>query len=476
MSFLIPLLTGALEGFNEKTKQDDEINASDIQEKLKASYTTRLEKKKELEAERTAATKVVNSLRGIEFADGPLDNSQLINIATKPKLAESILKKLDEEPEWFKKTNRGFIRQVEGVDPTTDINKHFDSVYRLQKETAANAATFFAAPEDASFLEKRTARKNLIIAKQTAAKLGVSLDDLMSTYKPSSSFVSDMGKVDPSALTKTEDIDKLEKRLQAEHVRAQMSKDPVALKEADDNLGALVITKEKMRFEKKQEGEIQGDLVTAIQKAKDLGTPEGQTKARNLEAELKQRKILLQALPTPERTTQTNWISIANGAVRSRLDETISGKFISTTNLDGTITMTPKGIGDAEFRAAIEKAKREVVTDFTTNGTPKSEFHKNALLSIGVGIRDGKAVVGGNVLTSADVQASKDASAAAAAPTASPVPAPTAPVVPASTASGRSTPIPKVATQQEVSNYATANNISVENATKALKAAGYTIK
>jgi len=152
-SFLIPLLTGALQGFTEKTTQEDEVNAATIQEKLKASYTTRLEKKKELETERAAATKVVNSLRGLEFADGPLDNSQLINIATKPKLAESILKKLDDDPEWFKKTNKGFIRQVENVDPTIDINKHFESVYRLQKEAGDSAESFFNAPADASFLD-----------------------------------------------------------------------------------------------------------------------------------------------------------------------------------------------------------------------------------------------------------------------------------------------------------------------------------
>ena len=475
MSFLIPLLSGVVQGFTEKTKKEDEINASDIQEKLKASYTSRLEKKKELDTERTAATKVVNSLRGIEFADGPLDNSQLINIATKPKLAESILKKLDEDPEWFKKTNRGFIKSVEGVDPTTDINKHFDDVYRLQKETAANAATFFAAPEDASFLEKRTARKNLLTAKQTAAKLGVSLDDLMSTYKPSSSFVSNMGRVDPSALTKPEDFDKMEKRLKAEFIKAQQSGDPEAIAKADANIGRVVILNEKLRLEKKQEPEILSDMVTDIQNAKALGTPEGQAKAKNLEALLQQRKKLLQALPTPERTTQANWITIANRAVSSRMEELIPGKFISTVALDGTITMTPKSIGDTEFKAAITKAKSEVVNDFTSNGAPKSEFHKNALMSIGVGFRDGKPVVGGNVLTSGDVDAQKAAAAAAAAP----VPAPTAPVVPAipaSTASGRSTPTPKVATQQEVNNYAAANRLSEADATRALQKAGYTIK
>ena len=443
MSFLIPFLTGALQGFTEVTKKEDEVNAVNIQEKLKASYTARLEKKKELDTERASATKVVNSLRGIEFADGPLDNSQLINIATKPKLAESILKKLDDDPEWFKKTNRGFIKAVEGVDPTIDINKHFDDVYRLQKEVGANAESFFAAPQDASFLEKRTARKNLITAKQTAAKLGVSLDDLVASYKPSSSFVSNMGRVDPSALTKPEDFDKMEKRLKAEFVKAQQSGDPEAISKADANIGRLVILNEKMRLEKKSEAEIQSDMVTDIQKAKSEGTPTSQSKAKNLEALLEQRKALLRALPTVtvERTTQSNWITIANRAVSSRMEELIPGKFISAVALDGTITMTPKSIGDTEFKAAMTKAKSEVVNDFTSNGAPKSEFHKNALISIGVGFRDGKPVVGGNVLTSGDVEAQK-ARAAAASAAPAPVPAPTAPVVPASTASGRTTPTP----------------------------------
>lgn len=427
MSFLIPLLQGALEGFTEKTKQEDEVNAAQIQEKLKSSYTRRLEQKKELDTERAAATKVVNSLRGIEFADGPLDNSQLINIATKPKLAESILKKLDDDPEWFKKTNRGFIKQVEGVDPTIDINKHFDDVYRLQKEAAVNAETLFAAPEGASFFDKRTARNNLLVAKQTAAKLGVSLDDLMSTYKPASAFVSNMGRVDPSALTKPEDFDKMEKRIKAEFLAAQQSKDPEAIAKADANIGKLVILNEKLRVEKKSEAEIQSDMATDIQKAQAAGET---SKAKNLEALLQQRKVLLRALPTPtagEKTTQSNWITIANRAVASRMEELIPGKFISTVALDGTITMTPKSIGDTEFKAAVTKAKTEIINDFTVNGVPKSELHKNALISIGINFKDGKAVAGGNILTAADVQAARDVGT----PTpATPVPAAATPVAP----------------------------------------------
>jgi len=443
-SFLIPLLTGALQGFTEKTTQEDEVNAATIQEKLKASYTTRLEKKKELETERAAATKVVNSLRGLEFADGPLDNSQLINIATKPKLAESILKKLDDDPEWFKKTNKGFIRQVENVDPTIDINKHFDSVYRLQKEAGDSAESFFNAPADASFLEKRTARKNLLVAKQTAAKLGVSLEDLMATYKPSSSFVSNMGRVDPSALTKPEEIEKMKSRLQVEFLKAKESGDPAAIAKADRNIANVVLLNEKLSLDNKSEAAIQSGLITDIQTAQAKGTPQGQADARIAEAKLIQRKRLAQALPTVtvERTTQSNWISIANGALMRRMEESIPGKFIPVVSADGTISLTPKSIGATEFQAALNKAKNEIVSDFTSNGAPKSEFHKNALISIGVGFKDGKPVVGGNVLTSGDVDAQKAAAAASTTTPAAPVPAPTAPVVPASTASGRATPTP----------------------------------
>ena len=448
MSFLIPLLQGALEGFTEKTKKEDEINAAQIQEKLKSSYTRRLEQKKELDTERTAATKVVNSLRGIEFADGPLDNSQLVNIATKPKLAESILKKLDDDPEWFKKTNRGFIKQVEGVDPTIDINKHFDDVYRLQKEAAVSAETLFAAPEGASFFEKRTARNNLLVAKQTAAKLGVSLEDLMSTYKPTTSFVSNMGRVDPSALTKPEDFEKIKSRLMAEHTAAGISKDPIAIKKADDNLAQLNLTEQKMRFTKMSQEDIKSDYATKIIAAKKLNTPEGQNKARSLEAELQQYKALTANLPTPEKVTQANWVSIANSAVRSRMDFLIPGKFISVLNKDESISLSPKGISDVEFQAALTKAKTEIINDFTVKGVPKSDFHKNALMSIGVSFGGGKPVIGG-MLTAADVDAAK-AAATATAPTAAPVAAPVAapaasPRLGASTRGGPMAPPPKPA-------------------------------
>ncbi len=268
-------------------------------------------------------------------------------------------------------------------------------------------------------------------------------EDLMATYKPSSSFVSNMGRVDPSALTKPEEIEKMKSRLQVEFLKAKESGDPAAIAKADRNIANVVLLNEKLSLDNKSEAAIQSGLITDIQTAQAKGTPQGQADARIAEAKLIQRKRLAQALPTVtvERTTQSNWISIANGALMRRMEESIPGKFIPVVSADGTISLTPKSIGATEFQAALNKAKNEIVSDFTSNGAPKSEFHKNALISIGIGFRNGRPVVGGNVLTTADVEAQKAAAAASAVP--APAPAPTAPVVPAvptSTASGRSTP------------------------------------
>jgi hypothetical protein len=89
--------------------------------------------------------------------------------------------------------------------------------------------------------------------------------------------------------------------------------------------------------------------------------------------------------------------------------------------------LTHKGIAATEFQAALMKAKSEIINDFTINGVPKSDFHQRALMAIGVNFRNGKAVAGSNVLTTADVDAAKAAAAGTPAPAVSGTPAPAAP-------------------------------------------------
>lgn len=379
--FLIPIVSGLITGAAKAGTIQNESDAAEVQEKLKAAYTERAERKKELDAQRNEATKLVNSLRGVEFADGPLDNSQLINVAQKPELAKSILKKLETEPDWFKKTSKGFVRQVENVDPTQDINEYFNQVYRLQKEAAVDAKTFYGASEDAGFFQRRSAEQKLKVARQTAAKLGVSLDDLLSTYKPTSAIVRNVGTVDPSALTGAKEWSKVESEVQSNLFEAHKSGDPERIAKADADMGRVILVKEKMRINQ-PEADIRSDLVTEIQRLDKAGKTQEANNKREL---LKQRQLLLDKADSDGKVSQANIISVANKAIESRMQSLIPGKFISTVGLDGTVTMQPKGIDDAGYKAALAKSRNEVIADFTTkDGKPKTELHKNALTSIGV--------------------------------------------------------------------------------------------
>jgi hypothetical protein len=432
VGFVIPLVSGLITGAAKAGIANEEKDAAAIQEQLKAAYTERSERKKEIDTQRNEATKVVNSLRGIEFADGTLDNSQLINIASKPDLAKSILKKLDDDPEWFKKTSKGFVRQVEGVDPTTDIAKYFKEVYTLQKEAAANAETFYGVNnEDAGFFDKMKASRQLRTARQTAAKLGVSLDDLLSTYKPTSAIIRSQGSVDPSALAKPKDWNKVESEVQSNLFEAQRSGDPERIAKADADMGRVILVKEKMRLNQ-PEADIRSDLVNEIQALDKAGKTD---EANNKRALLKQRQMLLDKADGETKVTQANFISVANKAVEARMQSLIPGKFISTVGLDGTVTMQPKGIDDKGYKGALAKSRNEVIADFTTkDGKPKSDLHKNALTSIGVNF-DADGIVVKSEPTSLSAQdLTPAAPAAPATPAASAASTPAAPAKPAASA------------------------------------------
>lgn len=391
-AFLIPLLTGAIQGASAKEDQQRELEAATIQDKLKASYLDMMEKKKDLDIQRKEAQKIVGGLRGIEFKDGTLDDTQLAAVATNPKLAGALFKKLDEEPEWFKQNDsKRLIKILENTNPTKDINKHLDDVYRLQKNAAVDAEKYFAPAEDASFFSRSRSRSNLLAATKMAKQLGVSLPELLAGYQPTSNLAPQLATIDPSILAKPEEFDKVKSKEEAKYLAAQKSGDPKAIAQAETAIGYIVLLEEKLRLEKKSENEIQSDMVNDIQK---LGKQGKTTEANNLMVLLDQRQELLKKAKGDEnKVTQANWITIANRAMSSRMESLIPGKFISTIGIDGTVTMTPKGIADKEYKSALTRSKNEIIADFTNaDGSPKSDLHKNALMSIGISVKDGKVV------------------------------------------------------------------------------------
>jgi hypothetical protein len=414
-AFLIPLLTGAIQGASAKEEQQRELEAATIQDKLKASYLDMIEKKKDLDTQRKEAQKIVGGLRGIEFKDGTLDDTQLAAVATNPKLAGALFKKLDEEPEWFKQNDsKSLIKILGNTDPTKDINKHLDDVYRLQKNTAVDVEKYFAPAEDASFFSRSRSRSNLLAATKMAKQLGVSLPDLLAGYQPTSNLAPQLATIDPSILAKPLEFDKEVSKAKANHLKALDSGDPTAIKKTDTTLGHVIIINEMLRAEKMLEPEIQSDMITKILKLKAEGK---QTESDNMAVLLEQRQELLRKAKDPQEATQASLVTAANSGISSRMQSLIPGKFVSVLQPDGTITMTPKSIADDAFKTALAKSKNELIAQFTNpDGTAKSELYKNALISVGVNFKDNKAVPAGiNILEAPPKPGAAPAAAAPAA-------------------------------------------------------------
>jgi hypothetical protein len=70
------------------------------------------------------------------------------------------------------------------------------------------------------------------------------------------------------------------------------------------------------------------------------------------------------------------------------------GSFITTSNQDGTTNIEVKDLASSDKAAKGYAAGREVlIKEMTTNGKPRSEMHKNALMTAGVQFdQDGNAV------------------------------------------------------------------------------------
>ena len=96
-----------------------------------------------------------------------------------------------------------------------------------------------------------------------------------------------------------------------------------------------------------------------------------------------------------DKISQANLIVAASRTMESTLKNYLPpGSFITTSNPDGTTNIEVKDLASSDKAARGYTAGREVlIKEMTKDGKPKSEMHKNALLSAGVQFdQDGNAV------------------------------------------------------------------------------------
>ena len=134
-----------------------------------------------------------------------------------------------------------------------------------------------------------------------------------------------------------------------------------------------------------------------------------------------------------EKVTQANYIVIATRAMTSAIENVLPpGSFVTTQSADGTTSLQPKDLASEKlFRQGQTAGRAAVVAEFTDpkTGLPKSDMHKNAMISIVIQFdQGGKPIVGATTPSPAPA-AAPAASGSTAAPragSASPAAAPAA--------------------------------------------------
>lgn len=229
-----------------------------------------------------------------------------------------------------------------------------------------------------------------------AKGMGLTLDQLRSGQKVTRPAGS--AKFDMAALEKPTDLKEAKTQAEIELFNAQESLDNKAITTATEKLARVVAIEAKSKTDNKTDAQIQSDLVTEIQEKTKSGDKQGAAVATAL---LRQRQVLMKAPGAEGKTdadkiSQANLIQVATRTRASTIEQSLPpGQLITNTDAQGNVTMTLRDLSQGDlFRRGDAIASNAIIKEMAKpDGTPKSEMHKNAMMSAGVKFDDaGKAI------------------------------------------------------------------------------------
>jgi hypothetical protein len=390
-------LGGVAKGATDLIEEREKENALQIKESIKNMYHNYAEYKKDTEKKKEEIREVVGSLRSFKFADGPLDEKELIALASDVPTAKAIAEELKKNPEKLETLSKSFIKGSNKIPEGMTFNDYVDQYGKTARISSEQLAAAVNTRDD-GFLNKMVYGKNLQKIQAAAAKYGVTAEELYSSGagKDSKSLPS-LLEVDYAKLKDKPDFKKLESDAQVAMYTAKQEGTEDDIAKAASNLGHIEFIKDYAKKKDKSQSQIEAEYaneVIALQKA-------GKTKeASAKEAELRnwQRLVanpLLSNKTDADKISQANLITAASRTMVSTMANYLPpGSFIVTSNADGTTNIEVKDLAASDKAAKGYSAGREVlIKEMTSNGKPKSEMHKNALLSAGIQFDgEGKAV------------------------------------------------------------------------------------
>jgi hypothetical protein len=379
---------GMVETITEKEKEQAAITANSIAN----MYHNVQEKKKDLDKQKEQYRGTVSELGSFVFKDGAkFNDQQLITLASNPEMAKDIVKRLRDDPELSTRLTPDFFKAAANAPTGVKASDYMDELFRVKSASTEQTKELFnTAAKGGGIVDNLVAGNGYAQAAKAAAKYGMSLEQLIGYQDINTKKQPNMmGEMDYSKLAKTKSFEQVESDAQLKALNATT---PQEQQDAANTLAKIKVAKQAVDLgHKKTEEDIRSDLVNQAQ------DPNKTAQERAIAAALVQQRVKLMANPkenNEEKVTQANLITVASRGFASTVESLAPGKFVTSSDLQGNITITPKGIADTQMKTAYAQSRNAIINEFTTpDGKPKSVTAKNALISIGVTFdADGKAV------------------------------------------------------------------------------------
>jgi hypothetical protein len=488
MGFMLTsFLGGAAEGLTAKLKQDEK----EAQEIAKVQAATLFNEYKNVRAKNEdIRNKLTTNVQFIKGYFPQLSEDHLFEAAKNPAFIDKLTQVSKERDFNPNNIDANALIQLSGKATGLTADKQINDL--IDKSIVAAPAE--KIPEGLGMLEMRSRA----IAEQQfgrmASSLGTTADTLRGAAQYKMPTLESQAKIDLGVLAKPVDFDKRLSEAKANLVDALASKDDAKIQVANTNATRFKLAEDMFRVDPKQ---TEADIQTALANKIVAANKQGDTKTETaLTTELRMRQELMKRPgEDKEKVTQTNYIVIANKAYTSAIENVLPpGSFVTTQSADGTTSLQPKDLASEKlFRQGQASGRAAVVAEFTDpkTGLPKSDMHKNAMISIGIQFnQEGKPIVGAVTPPPATGTGSGGSSAApragtATTPAVAPAPAPAvvapaavaAPALAPASAPAAKPPVAptKTATMADVNAYATQKKISPAQVKADLEKNGYKI-
>jgi protein-tyrosine-phosphatase len=387
-SFAAGFSKGIVEQIAEKEKEQAAMTAASI----KNMYHNVQEKKKEIAKQADEYRGTVSELGSFTFKDGAkFDDRQLITLASNPEIAKDIVKRLRDDPELSSRLTPDFFKAAANAPTGVKAADYMTELFKVKAAATEQTKEFYnATSKEGGIVDNLVAGNGYAKAQRAAAAYGMTLEQLVGYQDMTTKRAPNMmGEMDYSRLAKTKGFDDVVSQAKLEYVNAPTEQ---AKAQAAAKLATLNTADAAMKIAGKTTEEDKRSKL-----ADEAQDPTKTPQQRQVAAALLQQRIKMMSNPkenNEEKVTQANLITVASRGFASTVESLAPGKFVTSTDMQGNISLTPKGIADPQMKAAYAQARNGIIAEFTTpDGKPKSVTARNALVSIGVTFdADGKAI------------------------------------------------------------------------------------